>query len=273
MRSIYCAESTDVIYISGSKNVVADCLSRTQCNALFEELSPVSLHEVAAKQQADASISNLMNSDTTTLSVETRTLSDSDKNIVGDVSRGSFRPIVPESMHKQVFDVSHSLSHPGIRATRSIIKERFVWPWTNSEIKDWVLTCIPCQTAKVQHHNKAPLKTFLAPDDRFSYIHIDLIGPLNESHGYYYALTIVDRFTRWCEAIPLRNIETETIVHAFLLHWVASFGCLSIITCDRGRQFTSNLWHLLCEVLGCNFLTHVHIILPLTACARGLTNS
>ena len=54
---------TDVIYISGSKNVVADWLSRTQCNALFEELPPVSLHEMAAKQQADASISNLMNSD------------------------------------------------------------------------------------------------------------------------------------------------------------------------------------------------------------------
>ena len=56
--------STDVNYISGSKNVVADCLSRTQCNALFEELPPVSLHEMAAKQQADASISNLMNSNT-----------------------------------------------------------------------------------------------------------------------------------------------------------------------------------------------------------------
>ena len=29
-----------------------------------------------------------------------------------------------------------------------------------------------------------------------------------------------------------------------------SFGCPSIIICDRGRQFTSNLWHSLCEFLG-----------------------
>ena len=94
-------------------------------------------------------------------------------------------------MRKQVFDVFHSLSHPGIRATRSLIKERFVWPRMNSEIKDWVTTCVPCQTAKVQRHNNAPIKTFLAPDDRFSHIHIALIGPLNESYGYYYALTIV----------------------------------------------------------------------------------
>ena len=74
---------------------------------------------MAAKQQANASISNLMNLGTTTLSIETRTLSDSNKNIICDVSTGPFRPIVPESMRKQVFDVFHSLSHPGIRATRS----------------------------------------------------------------------------------------------------------------------------------------------------------
>ena len=195
-------------------------------------IPPVSLHDMAVKQQADASISNLMNSDTTTLSIETRTLSESNTNIVGDVSTGFFRSIVPESMRKQVFDVFYSLSHCGIKATRSLIKERFVWPRMNSEIKDWVTTCVPCQTAKVQRRNKAPIKTFLAPDDRFSHIHIDLIGPLNESRGYYYALTIVDRFTRWCEAIPLRNIETETIVNAFLLHWVATILLLTV--CVRG---------------------------------------
>ena len=41
--------STDIIYISGSKNVIADCLSRTQCNPLFEELPLVSLHDMAVK--------------------------------------------------------------------------------------------------------------------------------------------------------------------------------------------------------------------------------
>ena len=110
-------------------------------------------------------------------------------------------------------------------------------------------------TVQVLFTESAPIKTLLAPDDRFSHIHIDLIGFRNEFHCYYYALTIVDRFTRWCEAIPLRNIETETIVNAFLLHWVASIGCPLIITCDRGRQFTSNLWHSLFEFLKCK-LSH-----------------
>ena len=144
---ILLRNSTDVIHISGSKNVVANCLSWTQCNALFEELPPVSLHDMAVKQ-ADASIFNLMNSDTNALSIETRTLSDSNTNIVGDVSTGSFRPIVPESMRKQVFDVFRSLSHSGIKATRSLIKECFVWQRMNSEIKDWVTTCVPVKLPK-----------------------------------------------------------------------------------------------------------------------------
>ena len=83
---------------------------------------------MAVKQQADASILILMNSDTTTLSIETRTLSDSNTNIVGDVSTGSFRPIVPRSMLEKVFDVFHSLPHPGIRATRSLTKNALCGP-------------------------------------------------------------------------------------------------------------------------------------------------
>ena len=92
---------------------------------------------MAVKQQDDTSIANLVNLDTNALSLGTRTLSDSYSNIIGDASIESFRPIAPKFMRKQIFDVFHSLSHSGIRATRSLIKERFVWPRMNSEIKDW----------------------------------------------------------------------------------------------------------------------------------------
>ena len=155
-----------------------------------------------------------MNSDTNILYLKTRTLSDSKNNIVGNVSSGCFRPIVPKSTRKQVFNVL------------------MLFSFWNKLLLNY--------SHKVQRHNKAPLKTFFL-------LTIDLIGPLNKSHGYCHTLTIADRFTRWCKAIPLRNIETNTIVNAFILHWVASFGCHLIITCDRGRQFMSNLWHLLCE--------------------------
>ena len=58
------------------------------------------------KQQINASISNLLDFDGNRLSFDTQTLSESNDNIVGDVSTASFWPIVPKSMHKQAFKFS-----------------------------------------------------------------------------------------------------------------------------------------------------------------------
>ena len=120
----------------------------------------------------------------------------------------------------------------------------------NTDIANWVKSCLDFQMAKIQRHNKAPLKTFLTPDARFKHIHIDLIGPLPLSKGNCYALTVSDRFSRWGKVIPLADITTDDIISGFLLHWVARFGCPSVITCDHGPQFTSTLWQSLCLFLG-----------------------
>ncbi len=55
-------------------------------------------------------------------------------------------------------------------------------------------------------------------------------------------------------AIPIPDITAETVVNAFLLHWVASFGVPRYITTDRGQQFESSTFQGLCECLGCSRL-------------------
>ena len=63
-------------------------------------------------------------------------------------------------------------------------------------------------------------------------------------------LTIVDRFTRWPEAIPLSVTSATSVASAFLHHWVARFGIPATVTSDRGPQFTSELWHQLSDSVG-----------------------
>ena len=81
------------------------------------------------------------------------------------------------------------------------------------------------------------------PDSRFDKVHLDIIGPLTLSKEFSYLLTVIDRFTRWPEDIPLVNITTETVAQAFVTNWIARFGVPSSVTTDQGRQFESSLWY------------------------------
>ena len=48
----------------------------------------------------------------------------------------------------------------------------------------------------------------------------------------------------------MKDITAQSCANSFLLHWVAHFGSPTIITTDRGAQFTSLLWTEMCQFLG-----------------------
>ncbi len=135
-----------------------------------------------------------------------------------------------------------------------MIASRFSWRGLAKDVRSWVRSSVTWQRAKVHKHTKAPTSTFSLPDARFSHVHVDLVGPLPLSLDQRYLRTYVDRYTRWPEAIPIPDITAETVVHAFLLHWVASFGVPQYITTDRGQQFKSSTFRGLCAFLGCSRL-------------------
>ncbi|GFR60399.1 LOW QUALITY PROTEIN: Gag-pol polyprotein [Elysia marginata] len=73
---------------------------------------------------------------------------------------------------------------------------------------------------------------------------------LPESQGMTYLFTIIDRFMRWSEAVPLLGAHASSCATALLHHWVARFGVPEDITSDKGKQFTSSLWIQLNNLLG-----------------------
>ena len=160
------------------------------------------------------------------------------------------RPLVPSTMRRAVFDNLHSLSHPGIKASRRLVSERYVWPNMKRDIATWTRTCHDCQQSKVHRHIKAPLQTFPAPDSRFDSIHVDIVGSLPPSKGNTYLFTCIDRYTRWPEAIPMPDATAESCASALLSGWVSRFGVPRTITSDRGAQFESELWNSLMTLLG-----------------------
>ena len=119
----------------------------------------------------------------------------------------------------------------------------------NADVARWARECIPCQQAKVRRHTVPEIGIFEVPNKRFAHLHAD-ITMMPESNGFYYLLTIIDRFTRWPTAIPLRNITTESVIDAFAHNWISSFGIPKAITTDRGGQFTSAMWEQLLKTWG-----------------------
>ena len=172
--------------------------------------------------------------------------------ILCDTSTGKARPILPTSWTRPVFDIIHGLSHPGPKPTQQAITQRFVWHGMKNDIRQWCKECHVCQASKFHRHTRAPLQERPLPTARFQSIHIDLVGPLPVSRNMTYLLTIIDRFTRWPEVIPLPDCQAATCVSALLQHWIAWFGVPEDITSDRGPQFTSSLWSEFHKLLGIN---------------------
>ena len=88
------------------------------------------------------------------------------------------------------------------------------------------------------------------PANYFNHVHIDVVGPLPPSGGCSYLLSMVDRYTRWPEAVPVPDVQTETLMRAFLYNWVARFGVPRLLTSDRVTQFTSAMWASMSATLG-----------------------
>jgi hypothetical protein len=72
---------------------------------------------------------------------------------------------------------------------------------------------------------------------------IDLIGPLplTENARCQYLCVMIDYFSKWPEAIPIRNKSAESVARAIYLGWYCRHGIPFEIHTDQGPEFTNDL--------------------------------
>ncbi|XP_078250271.1 uncharacterized protein LOC144589471 [Pogona vitticeps] len=163
--------------------------------------------------------------------------------------------VVPEKYRPMILQRGHSdmfAAHLGVNKTQQRITQNFYWPEIGKQIKEFCKQCDVCQR---QGNNRDRTKAKLCPlpviDTPFKCIGVDIVGPLPKAtkRGNRFILTIVDHATRYPEAIPLTNIETNTVADA-LVGYMSRMGFVSEIITDLGTSFTSKLMKRLWQICG-----------------------
>ncbi|PZC82925.1 hypothetical protein B5X24_HaOG209368 [Helicoverpa armigera] len=237
---------SSIKYIEGEQNTVADALSR------LEEINcPTSIdyNQLSIDQQQDQELKLLKKQ--SNLIFKEVSVPGCNRPITCEFSTSIPRPYLPERHRYAAFKAVHELCHPGVRSTRQLMARKLFWPSMNKEVARWTRACINCQRAKIHRHVITPLVPF-PPSKRFEHIHIDIVGPLRLSNEYRYCVTIIDRCTKWPEAIPVRDITADVIAQVLYETWIVRFGCPLRITTDQGRQFESALFNALMKRMGIN---------------------
>ena len=161
--------------------------------------------------------------------------------------------LVPKALQDKIMHLCHDLpmsGHQGTKRTKEKVQEFFYWYGMTQSVRFFVTTCDVCnKNKKPTRHAKGPMVLYHAgaPMER---VHMDFLGPLPVTEkGNEFVMVMVDQFTKWVECIPLSSQTAEITAKAAVNEMFCRFGCPFEIFTDQGRNFESELFKSVCELL------------------------
>ena len=162
-------------------------------------------------------------------------------------AEGQRRIVIPEKLRDRLIDQAHShplRGHRGRDATAAHLADRFWWPLLVESVGDWIKgNCLPCFLKE----SSKPLRQGLLNPVLYSgdgtTLAMDLVGPLPESEGHRYILTMVDVFSHFLRLEVVDTKQDTAILDAFI-KGIMLRGHLpsELIISDNGGEFSSNLF-------------------------------
>ena len=163
----------------------------------------------------------------------------------------SGRPVVPAPLRSFVTSHLHDTGHWGTEKTYALLKDRFFWSNMYSYTKNFVDACKTCQQTKCDTRPpKAPIIPMVIPEKPMDFISIDIAYMPTDSDGYKYILLTGDIFSKYIDAIPLRDQTSATIVRAFQNCWVYKYGSPLYLLSDQGSNVDGETVREFCTALG-----------------------
>ena len=270
----------DIRHISGQENVGSDFLSRIQpelrgsayedstTNKSSPYVAALEGHRLQAMspqvifdEQKQCQETRLLQDGRHASSLTFQQVAFGEIDLLCEISQSKPRPFLPKPLRKFAIQQLHGLAHTNIKESIRNIASQYFWADMKQEITRYVQTCHGCQSVNTSKIKPPHYGKFEVPDQRFTHCHVDIVGPLPESEGYKYLLTIVDRTTRLLFALPITEPSAKMCSQQFLLHYVSLFGIPSACTSDQGANFVSQLFQEMQKSLGID-VKHTPIYWP-----------
>ena len=135
--------------------------------------------------------------------------------------------------------IHNCLAHPGVTRLYEYVQRHHL-PFSVEEVRSVIAKCSTCLDCKPRFFKPAEPAKLVKATQPFERLGVDLIGPKTPSSAKNrFVLTIIDEYSRFPFAYPLREITSRALIACFK-HLFAIFGCPGSIHSDRGSQFISS---------------------------------
>ena len=118
-------------------------------------------------------------------------------------------------------------------------------------IRQFSLGCETCQQTKCDTRPpKAPLIPMFIPNAPMQLISLDIAYLPKDMNGYQYILLIGDVFSKYIQAVPLKDQTAPMITEAFEKHWVYIHGTPHYLLTDQGSNVDGQVMSDICNTIG-----------------------
>ena len=159
---------------------------------------------------------------------------------------------IPDDIHEAISNVHNALKgHVGVdRTVKRLQTNGAAFKHMRDWVKRFIILCPFCQKMRYKRSKVETLPFTLSNTQRvMQVLNLDIIGPLEEDKfGYKHILVVVDTFSRWLMAYPMKTLETSEFVRQLIFH-IGLFGAPAEFQTDGGSTLTASTVKEIIEML------------------------
>ena len=124
----------------------------------------------------------------------------------------------------------------------------YYWPKMIADAITYAKRCHACQVHGDFIHQAPGYLHSTTSTWPFEMWGMDVVGPISppSSKGHRFILAITDYFSKWAEAIPLKEVKSSDVIKFVKHHVIYRFGVPRRIVHDNGPQFVSQAFQRFC---------------------------